>query len=418
MGFFTNWWNKITSFDFWPKNYFKMWGISPMYNDYASEVKKLQAVLTNPAMLKVIALQCDLFSLGEIYLYKKKGTSVEKDPLLDFLANPNPMQSQSQMLWDFMFWDMLGTAYCYVDSDNIDRTNNRLYFLDPRKIEFPTSLDKQRDKLIFSESKLNEINRTAIVYRYDDGSTFEFPLSKLTVITDLSNGTGNWWKSASRIDALYKIISNSEAALDSNNINTRFAGKFMVAGTADPNDVTKMPLSETEKQDIEHKTNSEQQVHAVKSMIEIKRFVENMKNMELNQNYLAQYFLIGNMYGIPRDVLEAYQSATYENQEKARMSHISYSLQPKGNSFMAALAKRFGYDSKGWKLVIDWAHLPFMQVFEKDMALVQQTKISTFVNMLKNGVSLDDANKYLDLNLTLDEKRIAEQAGQSQVATN
>lgn len=41
------------------------------YNDYSDDVKKLEAIFSNPALLKVFALQCDLFSLGKVYVYKR-----------------------------------------------------------------------------------------------------------------------------------------------------------------------------------------------------------------------------------------------------------------------------------------------------------------------------------------------------------
>jgi hypothetical protein len=171
----------------------------------------------------------------------------------------------------------------------------------------------------------------------------------------------------------------------------------MVAGKQDPNNVTQLPLGEEEVQDIETKMNGRKQVHAVKNMIDIKRFVEDMASLELGKAYLEDYFLVGSMFGIPRDVLEAYNSSTYENQEKARASHVSYTLQPKGNDFMSALAKRWGYDKEGKSIVIDWAHLPFMQVFEKDRAQTEGLKIKSFIDLLNQGVSLEEANEFLDL---------------------
>lgn len=406
MNFLSNWWNKVTSKDYWQPT-LKFWGVKTQFNDYTEDAKKLTAIFSNPSLLKVFCLQCDLFSLGQIYVYNKKDRIIDGDPALDLLSQPNPLQNKSQFLWDYMFWNMVGTAYCYVDSDAVDKTNNKLYFLDITKIEWPAELQKDADKLIFSTAKEDSLMETMIKYRYTDGTYFEFKLKKLIIMTDLTNGVGNWFKSPSRIDALYKIISNSEATMDANNINTRFSGKFMVAGTPDPSNVTQTPLGDDEKQSIEQKMNGNKEVHAVKSMIEIKRFVENMRNMVLNENFLAQYFIIGNMFGIPRDVLEAYQSATYENQEKARASHVSYTLQPKGNDFMDALSKRWGYSSRGWKLVIDWAHLPFMQVFEKDRALTEQIKVNTFNQLLNNGVPIEEVNRYLDLDFTRDENKTA-----------
>lgn len=376
---------------------------SPYFRKYTTDKEKIDIIFSNPALLKVFRLQCDLFSLGEIYVYQND-KELDKDPALVRLNNPNPLQTKSQFLWDYMFWLMLGTAHCYVDSILAENEDNKLYFLDRSKLTFPYTFERDCDKLIFSKKKEKELLDTIITYTYADSTTFKFPLSKLITLTDLTNGVGNWWEGASCIDALYKIIGNSEAALDAKNINTRYSGKFMVAGQADPRNVNEIPMGETEKQDIETKMNGRKSVHAVKSMIDIKRFVENLDHLKLDNSYLSDYFLIGSMYGIPRDVLEAYNSSTYENQEKARASHVSYTLQPKGNDLMNAIAKKWGYDKLGKEIVIDWAHLPFMQVFEKDRASTEAIKIKSFTDLLNQGVSLEEANEYLDLKFTTGEK--------------
>ena len=371
-------------------------------------------------MMKVIALQCDLFSLGEIKVLDKSGQPIENDPFLTLINQPNPFQTKSQFLWDYMFWQMLGTAYCYCDSEVVEKPDNRLYFLDPSKIEWPKSLSDDRDKLIFSSDTFKKTQKTTnLTYRYFDNSTYKFPLNRLIISTDLTNGTGNWYKGASRIDALYKVITNSEEALNAKNINVRYSGKFMVAGTSDPNDTTRLPLGEEEKQDIETKMNGSKQVHAMKSLIEIKRFVENMKVLELGDAFMEDYYIIGLEYGIPRDVLEASATgSTYENQEKARMAHISYCLQPKGNELMNAFERKFGYVD-GRNIVMDWSHLPLTAVFEEAKAKVKESKIKSLGELLKLGVPLDEANEYLGLTFTVDEaKRLQNGQGQNQQGGN
>lgn len=386
------------------RQWYTMSGIGPVFNDYSGDLSKLQAILSNPALLKVISLQCDLFSMGKVYVYSLKDKERQNDPAIDRLNDPNPMQEGSAFLWDYMFWLCMGNAYLYMDSKLVSRENAPMYWLIPHKIDWPIAIDRMKDKLILSQSRLKEIDALEATYRYEDGSTFKFPLSKLIAIADLSNGMGNWWKGYSRIDALYKVVSNSEAALDAKNINVRFSGKFLVAGQNDPEDVKRIPMGQDEKEDIETKVNKdEKQVHAIRSMIDIKRFVDDMKAMPLDEAFKADYFMIGTMFGIPRDVLEAYQSATYENQEKARASHVAYTLDPKGTLLASALTKYWGYTAK--KVVISWDHLPFVQVFEKDRVAVQMQKINAFGQMLNQGISVEDANKYLDTNFTVDEAK-------------
>lgn len=388
---------------------FHIWGTSPQFNDYTRDAQKLAVIFSNPALLKVFTLQCDLFSLAKVYVYDDNEELIEDDPALDRIANPNYLQNQSQWLWDYMFWKMVGNAYLYMDSNLVDRNNAPMYWLENHKIEWPTEFDRLKDKLIFSQSKLNELMKTEITYRYEDGTTFKFPLSKIATINDLTNGTGNWFKGYSRIDSLYKVISNSETSLDSKNINVRFTGKFLVSGTQDPNDVTKLPMPEDEKKSIEERVNSDKQVHAIKSMIDIKRFVDDLRVLELDKSYLADYYLIGTMYNIPRDVLEAYTSSTFENQEKARAGHVSYTLEPAGEILGATVGKKWGYDIAKKTICLSWDHLPFMQVFEKDRIAVKNQQVNTFNLMRKSGIPLDEINQFLDTNFTIDEKELKRQ---------
>jgi len=237
---------------------------STQFNTYANDKEKLAAVLSNPAALKVFSLQCDLFSLGKICVYDKDNKEIENDPILDLFKRPNPFQKRTQFLWDFMFWNMLGTANCYVDSAIVDR-KNKMYFLDPCKIQWPHVLEKMKDKLFFADDTIKQLGEQSIGYKYEDGSTFTFPLSKLIITTDLTNGIGNWFKGPSRLDALYKVIANSEHSLDALNINLRYSGKFLVGSQ---NDTTKIGLGDEEKKDIINKIDSpDQKVWPLKTMV-------------------------------------------------------------------------------------------------------------------------------------------------------
>lgn len=392
------------------------------FGQYSTDALKIGVVFNNPAVLKVFKLQCDMFSLGKVYVYRK-GKSIEDDPFLDLINNPNPFQQRSQFLWDYMFWKMIGNAYCYVDSDSVLSESNKLYFLDSSKIQFPDKLREYKDRLIFSKEAERMINDQEITYTYEGNTAQEkIKWGKISHVSDLSNGTGNWFKGRSTIDALYEIISNSKASVKSKNINVRYLGKYMVAGQADPKDVTKTPLGDQEKQDIESKMNSRKVVHAVKSMIDIKRFVERADVIgALDASYWDDYFKIGSEFGIPRDVLEAsLKGATYDNQQEARGAHVEYTLSPAGEQLMNSFNKRFGYKNK--TILMSWDHLSFMQVFAKRKAETDKIKSDTLLNLMKAGVKEEEINSFLDTEFTeLDyepAKRSTTSNNNGQAATN
>jgi hypothetical protein len=392
---FSRLWSKGNQYYNWG---FNMIDASTKFNNWANEDEKLKAILSNPAAMKVFALQCDLFSMGKLFVYDKNEKPIENDPFLEMIKKPNHFQTESQFLWDYMFYLMLGTDYIYADSKVVSN-KNKLYHLNPAKIHWPENLNRYKDKLILSDASMRDLMKMEITYRYQYGDTQKIPLEKIILNTDLTNGTGNWWIGASRVDALYKIISNAEFVLDAENINIRYSGKFVVGAQ---NDLSKIGFGETEKEDLLSKVDTnEQKVWAFKSPIQIRRFVDNFAQLQLKDEYLHLYFLIGNMYGIPRDVLEAYNSATYENQEKARAAHVNYCFEPKGNQLMDSFESYFGYDKEGKNIYIDWSHMPFMQQFEKQRAEVEQLKINSLTSLLSLGVDIKQANEYLDTNFKI-----------------
>jgi len=385
------------------------------FNQYGRDQEKLTMVLSNPAVLKVFCLQCDLFSMGKVSVQKNE-KDIEDDPFLALVENPNPFtKTQSQFLWDFMFWNMLGTSYSLVDSAIVDRESNRMYFLNPAQIEWPVEMERMKDKMIFGDDGLSKIKDMTITYRYQDGTTLQFPFEKLVITYDLTNSTGNFFRGPSRLDALYKVITNSEYTLDAENINIRYSGKFLVGSDKAVGPSIKVGMSTEEKDDITAKIDtSEKSVWPLQSMVKIQRFVSDMAALELKEQYLHQYFIIGSMYGIPRDVLEAYNSSTYENQEKARAAHVNYCLEPKGEQFMDGYENHFGYPTQKKNITISWDHLPFMQVFAKEKSENQKLTIENLNSLLTLGVSIEQANEYLGTQFEIEEPEEEPQNGEGQ----
>ena len=369
--------------------FYSLFSTKSSIKQLTTDKQKLELILTNPAVLKVFKLNCDLFSLGKIYNVENGKLKIE-DFLQTKQKQPNKHQTWNQFKWDYMFYRMLGTAYLWRSNNtNLSSSETKFYWLNPVKMEFDSKLIKKLDKLTLSDKSFNDLERETIKYTFEDGTNINIPLSQITPFFDLSNSvSSNWYKGNSVIDALYKVIINNNELLDTQNINLRYSGKFGVTGQQDPNNVSQLPMGDTEKINIEQKVNGNKSVHAFKSKVDINRFVSDIANLKLDDQYLNQYFIIGSMYGIPRDVLEANikGGSTYENQEKATGKHISYALQPAGDDLIKWLGNFIGYD-----LAISWNYLPFMQVFERDRAEVNKMKVETFKILIDSGVTPQEA---------------------------
>jgi len=365
-----------------------------------SDREKLKKVCENPALLKVISLDCDIFSLGKVNKFQE-GKLIEEDFLYSLVKKPNLMQSWTSFFWDYKWWlNVCGTSVLYNPNNSQNIGNTSLQFLNPANITYNDTLIRKLQKFIFSNLSYNEVLEGSISYKFDNGESKDILLKELEFFHDLTNaGQSNPLKGISRIDALYKVINNSELALDAKGINLFLAGKFMVAGKADPSktDFSNIPMSEEEKQSIEQKVLSNKSIHAVKSMIDIKRFVENMGALKLDESFVADFFMFGSMFNIPRDILEtSLRGSTYENQEKAMARLIEYCEKPKAQKLTDWFETQFDFQD----IRMSWNHLMFMKIFEKEQINNQKLKASALLELMKAGVKLDEINAMLETNFS------------------
>jgi len=372
--------------------FYTMFSSSSALGKVIPDADKLRIVLNNPALLKVIALDCDIFSLGKINKYQDEKIK-EVDFLYSETKKPNMFQSWTQFDYDYKFWlNIFGTAYLYnPNNSKILNENSNIQWLNPCNFQWDSSIVQKLQALILSKQSYNDIFKSSVLYRFDNGNSKWIKLSEITPFHDLTNaGSNNPMKGYSRIDALYKVIKNSELALDAKSINLEFAQKYLVAGTADPDNVTHLPMDETEKLSIEEKIRSSKKVHAVKSMIDIKRFVEDIGKLKIDESFYNDYFMFGTMFNIPRDILEAnLRGSTYENQEKSMARLIEYCEAPKGQMLTDWLENQYGYQD----IRMSWSHLMFNQVFEKERYERVGLQIDNIIKVKDaGGISQQEAN--------------------------
>ena len=257
--------------------------------------------------------------------------------------------------------------------------------------------------MILSNANLRDIQKTTLQYNYNNGTQQDIPLGDLLVFSDLSNNTGNWYKGNSRIDALHKILCNNESLLDAKNINLEFVRKFLVSGNYDPtkNIDSFGTMQNVEKENIENRVRSNKAVHALKSQVDIKRFVEDLEKLKLDESYVNDLLIIGDMYGIPKEIIGSMQKgSTFENQDRAISRHITYSEMPKGMDLVEGLANHFDKDPEEYEM--SWDHLPSMQEDEAKKSEVNERNVRTLRELILLGTPVDDAMELLgfeDLNI-------------------
>jgi hypothetical protein len=278
----------------------------------------------------------------------------------------------------------LGTAYLWTPNNQLNETSP-IQWLNPANIEFDSNIVDKLNSLILSKITYSDIVKGTI--KYNIGNTSKIiPISEITPFYDLTNSiSDNSFKGISRLDALYKVISNSENALNAKNINLEFSQKFVA--TAKNDSLESVNMTDVEKRNIEGVVRSSKSVHAIKKPIEIKRFVDDIARLKLDECFYNDYFMIGSMYGIPKDILESnLKGSTYENQEKATNRHVEYVLKPKGQLLTDTFEEKFNYS----ELFMSWEHLAFNQVFEKERQEVIKLKLDNKILADQNNINLDE----------------------------
>lgn len=355
-------------------------------------------MLTNPALARVVQMNCDVFSLLEIRRVDEK-----EDELTKALKNPNFFQSQRQFLWTYRFWTMFGSAYLLPNSKRLDSPTQQLYFLESYKIDW-CNVDKKLDKLVRSKQTYNEILKSKIKYKYKDGTSIPILLEELISFHDLSNGLGNWFKGSSRIDALWKVLCNSDNSLDAKAINLDFSKKFLVSGNYDPARDLSKPMQNIEKEDIRNKLKSSESVYPIKAQVEIKRFVEDFAKLQLDESYINDLLIIADMYGVPKELISVLiEGSTYENQEKAIGRHVNYSETPKAKDLLEGLCTYFGKDINDYEATFD--DNSFMQVFEKDRAETFYKNAKALDLLVKNGANANEVAELFGYDIKFKERK-------------
>lgn len=337
------------------------YGIKDFFNDnsetkFGSYQKKLEIVLSNPAVLKVLSYRADMYSQVKFNEYNNDKL-LEQDFLYSYKDKPNPMQSWIDLHWDISFNRDLGNAYLYVENDVF-------YCFGFQNIKLSEEQIKEINKYRFSDYKVKQAMNGTFKARFNcDAEWQTFELKNLYILSDLSNSiSGNWLVGNSRLDALYDVVQNSKLSLKAKKKNLFFTFKHFVSGGYDGKTDAR-PMSDEEQQSVANSLLGNKDIFASKRNISVKQLVDNLANLKLDDSYLADLSIIANMYGMTKDILDILtKGSTYENKEKSIGAFIDYSLMPKVQQHSDLLEIILDkQDIRG-----SFKHLPFNAVFEAE----------------------------------------------------
>ncbi len=368
---------------------FYEFGNDSNFTKFVSVEERIWYSLNHPVLMLVLKARCDFYSLVKINKYNKDGAIEIENVLHTLVGNANFFQTWEQFHWEFCLWESIQTAYVYTPSyKKLDETS-LFYCLRPQDIYINTSLRKDLTKMVIQESEYNKLMNQAI--KYKDGATQDnlnnavtIPLKFIKPFHNTTSGVnGNWFEGFSIVDSMTPILDNAISVLKAQDVNLRMSSKFAGTKANDKVDIHELNNSaKVETESIEASVESDKSFYALKHEFNIKRFVDSIANLKLDEQQIQQYFLIGKMYGMPKDFLEAsLKGTTYENKDASYGQVVSQSFQPLADKFTSWLEEHFGLDDvRG-----SWDHLPFMEQFEEKKQKAITDKLNNIKLAQENG---------------------------------
>jgi hypothetical protein len=354
-----------------------------IYNDCTIDQYALKTVI------KIIA---DTGKLANINLYENNKLK-QKNYLYFYQNKPNVFQSWTDFIEDYLYRISLGTVYMYK---NPTGTFNAHYFLDYKDFDQKTKkyFDDFEKKLILSETLPKENH---IIYYGDKKQEIKL---KDVIIIHNEPPTQYWYKNDKSLDAIRKVVSNSESGLDSKNINLHFLQKFLMFQKAGKDDMQLQVngLSTTEREDIEKKLLSNRSLHVSgKSDLELKRMVENFKSLGIDEAISNDLIMLAVYYNVPIELVVDRAkglSSQGEAKQKAFVQLITMAIQPK----LQKLTDVLEFDLKpNEEVKADFNHLPFMGVLRKENSELLKLNLESLKLMKDLGIDISNKlNEYVE----------------------
>lgn len=372
-------------------------------NSNSKKHKTIQAYNQTYALHRVIDLIKDTGKLANINLYEN-GKLKTKNYLYKFKPKPNPYQTWTDFVEEFVFWYSLGNVYFWKPTTTFAENQN-YYFLDYSKFDEETikKFKKFGKKLSNQNSNefLKEFGGHIIKYNYSDNETQNIPLKEIVVISSGIN-TDSWFLEKNKIEAIQKIISNSEDTLDSKNINIHFSKKYVAYQGVNKDDLAQQitGLGKQEREDIKGRVMSKDPLHVSGSNnLEVKRFIDNLKNLGFDESFLNDYLLIGMFFNVPLEILGDFLrgkglSSQGDAKEKAMIQFIDMCLMPILQKLTDVLELKLNDNQE---VKAEFTHLWFMKVAVKQQS--EQRKADLDALKIAKDLGLDESKVQEQLNM-------------------
>lgn len=336
-----------------------------------------------------------MFSNGMFMLEKVSDGSKDVLPpdLEKLLNNPNVLQSQNAWMSQYIKQYLVyGNQYIKKSQvSTLSKYPSALMNISPAYMK-PVLTGK-----VFDQVSIDGIIKC---FEYDEnGSVKQFKTNEVlySKIGDLDNPIIGF----SPLLSLEFPISNTELAYKYLNCISGEKGAIGILSQQTKDSMGAIPMTPDEKKEIEQTYRAEngiednqKKIHITNGSVTWAPMSYPTKDLLLMEQIDANFLTILAKFGVNQNV---FVNSTYENLKNGLIQTHNDTIVPHADSFTQALSTFIGID-KGYRLVLDYSHLPYLQTDKKQEADTVKVISDSLVSLVQSGIVSNEAAQQIMAN--------------------
>jgi hypothetical protein len=339
----------------------------------------------HPHLNTVISRGAELFSMMEIKHCDKDGEPIENSPVLKFLRQPNPLQTQEDFAYEFYLLHSIynKTFQHIIKGLSFERLPDAMWLLPTGRMKINVTGQMYR------QTKIEEI----ITSFEMEGEQMPFETNQVIY---LAEGVGETpLNPVSRIESLQIPLSNIFESLKSRNIIVGERGAIgIISRNPTKGDEGFVPSSDSEKKKIEEHYQNQYHLDANTGrghvIITSEPYSWNPMTIPIGDLGLIEgneedFARIIDAFRHDRDLYSSVKGATFENKSQGTKSTIQLGIQPLADKLMRTWTKYFLDPNSGEYLEACYNHLPCMKEDELKKEQAAKTMVERLSTLYRDG---------------------------------
>lgn len=348
---------------------------------------------TIPHVRIVIDRLASMFANARVVITDLDGNKIEnqqKNEFWQLLESPNPLQSREEFFSQFFIYQSLYGA-AFTNKIGINGNTRVMWNLPSQYMQvIPTGK-------IFKQVALDDIIKG---YVLDLGNGTEEKYLTDEILMSATPSPESPIIGLSKIESLQKPISNIKAVLDKSNVILNRLGAIgILSNEAAKDGAGALPFNPAEKKRVHDQYqknygNGNDKMSLIISEANLKwqSMSYPTKDLMLFEELESDFGQIIDAFGADRDLFSSTKGATFENKNEAQKKTYQETIIPFANDRAKALSAFIGAEDKGFRVNLDYSHLPVMQENEEEKSKVLLNKTNAINTLIGAGFN-DVANE-------------------------